>query len=397
MRFIGEHLFALISSNVYATDISGSVTSVHIQEPTIWEMFGFSRYVGAYLANAFGYKSVVTSLHAFNLGLTVLFFILIVSLMYFLMKVMRYVDTKDEKPSFINSLKLVPLIMDKDSFEFFDKYCKRNPDGTFECSYTQHVQLQKWGKFSLHGAFFTIGLKITVILLLFLINSGYLEAFSGRTSANYTIFIDSQMQTGGVLTSSLAGYGMTASVGEPIGSATTESANYTESSGMQGIEDEVSIGLTYANATNLDFGTLDTQSTAYGTHTLTIYYNGNLGADIMLFGSPPTAPGGHVITGIGGANASPTPGTEQFGINLVGNTVPAVVGADVSPLNSALQATTAYNQANKFAWEYGDVIATASDRVHETTFTVTVIMNISELTPAGAYATDLVYTIVPRY
>lgn len=389
-------LGVFFSQTVHATSLNGGITSSNISQKSIWEIFGFSKQFGTKVADFFGYQSLMSSLQSFNFLLTLVFFIAIVSLMFSIAKILKYVN-RDNHQGLVNPLKLVPLIMDKNTFEFFDQYCKRNPDGTFECSYTEHLRLQKMGKVSLHSAFLTIGLKISVLLLLFAVNSGYLSAYTGRSSSNYQIFIDSQLQGGGALTSSLSGYGMTASVGDAIASDQTTSNNYQESSGALGIEDEPSVGLTWGNASGLNFGIIDNQSTTYGTHTITLHYNGNAGMDLMLFGTPPTNENDYVIDAIGSTAVSSAPGTEQFGINLVGNTVPANVGADVSPIGSPMQATSQYNQANKYAWGYGDIIATSTERISETIFTVTVIMNIDSTTPSGSYVTNLNYSVVPRF
>jgi hypothetical protein len=84
----------------------------------------------------------------------------------------------------------------------------------------------------------------------------------------------------------------------------------------------------------------------YGYHTLTAYYNGDRGYDITVQRSTPTY-GAYSITQWSTA-VTPSAGTEQFGINLRGNTVPGVVGADAVGGSGA--AYGQYAVINKFAW-----------------------------------------------
>jgi hypothetical protein len=91
------------------------------------------------------------------------------------------------------------------------------------------------------------------------------------------------------------------------------------------------------------------------------------------------------------SQGSPTPGTEQFGINLVANTSPVSFGADPSPQPDSSfasgQAATGYDTTNQFKYNVGDTIAqTQSNGWGLTNYTISYIANIAVLTPAGKYS-----------
>lgn len=96
-------------------------------------------------------------------------------------------------------------------------------------------------------------------------------------------------------------------------------------------------------------------------------------------------------------------GVEYFGINLVENTSLDVGKNPVqSPTDGTVFGTVAdnYNQVDKFAYTSGDTVARGESTMQEvgqTTYTLSMAMAISNVTPAGQYATDLSVVVVPVY
>ena len=94
------------------------------------------------------------------------------------------------------------------------------------------------------------------------------------------------------------------------------------------------------------------------------------------------------------------PGTEQFGINLVANTIPEV-GANPVLQPSEEDGTSlvqpTYNTPNVYKYVNGDTIATSQETSGGADFTITMIVNISNSTPAGQYAGDFSAVILPYY
>ena len=159
------------------------------------------------------------------------------------------------------------------------------------------------------------------------------------------------------------------------------------------------------DSTTVNLGTLDANSANTGTATFHVRAYIDTGYTVQTVSQPPTYTSGassHTLAAM--SLGSSTPGTEQFGINLMHNTVPANFGADPSPQPNGSFATgvaaTGYNTANQYKYHVGDIIAqtpSGSSGWGLTDFTISYIANISLLTPAGNYtmAHDLV--IVATY
>jgi hypothetical protein len=95
-------------------------------------------------------------------------------------------------------------------------------------------------------------------------------------------------------------------------------------------------------------------------------------------------------TDVGCLSTTASPGTEQFGINLVDNSSPNI-GSDPSPQPDGTFATggaaTGYATLNQFKYNAGDVIAQSNANGWGlTNYTISYIANISVLTPAGSYS-----------
>lgn len=135
------------------------------------------------------------------------------------------------------------------------------------------------------------------------------------------------------------------------------------------------------NTTLVALGTLSVSSTNTGTATFNVTQRcSNSGYIVTVSGATPTN-GTHNIINMPATTISSI-GTEQFGMNLVANTVPSV-GAAASG-GSGL-ASSGYATVNQFKYVSGDQIASAAQNSTDTTYTVSFIANSSSVTPAGSY------------
>ena len=107
---------------------------------------------------------------------------------------------------------------------------------------------------------------------------------------------------------------------------------------------------------------------------------------VQITGPAPTYDG-RAIAALVTPTAS-SQGTEQFGINLRANTTPAVGSEPVQTPDDTFSFGTyaaGYDTANAFKYQSGDIIAQSSKSSGYTTYTISYIMNVSAVTPAGEY------------
>lgn len=155
------------------------------------------------------------------------------------------------------------------------------------------------------------------------------------------------------------------------------------------------ISASIVGSPNVDLGVLDAGATKTGTAQFKVSAYIASGYVVQLYGAAPTY-NGHALTSMNGA--APSPGTEQFGVNLVANSVasatPNAFGADpVQDPDYPSQpfgfgtAATGYDTTNVFKFASGDVIAGSDQSSGFTIYTLSYIANISSVTPAGEYNT----------
>lgn len=205
--------------------------------------------------------------------------------------------------------------------------------------------------------------------------------------------------SGGNLDASSASYRAKQTAGE-VGAGNTASASYQAYAGFN-TTDEPFIEFFVTN-TYIDMGTLDTSS-------VSIKDDGEFyvrawqaeGYVVRTESDPPKNKGGpYNLAPMTGGGAS-SPGTEQFGINLIRNDDflcpdgppdpdPACdVGKDPIQIPdntfSFGSAAAGYATSGNFRYNKGDVIARSTKSTSVTQYTITYLFNISEATPAGEY------------
>ena len=193
--------------------------------------------------------------------------------------------------------------------------------------------------------------------------------------------------TGGELESCSTIYCSRQSAGE-MGVGNTSSTNYSAQGGFNTDRDPFIAFIVTGGTT--DLGVLTTASAATATATFSVKTYMSSGYVVQTVSDPPTntLPNSPALTALSTPTAS-SPGTEQFGINLVANTSPTTFGANPIqvPDNTFSFGTVAsgYNTANLFKYVKGDTIAQSTRSTGETDYTISYLYNISNVTSAGEY------------
>lgn len=146
-------------------------------------------------------------------------------------------------------------------------------------------------------------------------------------------------------------------------------------------------------------GVLTPEQTATKTMIVKVRSYLSDGYFLQIAGKSPTY-NGHSLATPSSPTAS-TPGTEQFGINAVANTQPVVFGANAVQVPSGEfsfgQVETDYATANRYMYQNGGTVARSLTASGETDYTISMIINVANNTPAGHYATNFSAVVIPMY
>ncbi|HSD55980.1 MAG TPA: hypothetical protein VLA92_02395 [Candidatus Saccharimonadales bacterium] len=221
-------------------------------------------------------------------------------------------------------------------------------------------------------------------------------AHAQSSSANYKVE-ESFFGTGGELDASSTNYRAKQSAGETtVGNA--GSANYQFNAGFNTNDTPL---LEFAvNGGTYDMGTLDYGITGTAVASFTVRNYLSSGYVVMLRGDAPSLDNGsHTLASMSSA-ANSTPGTEQFGVNLMNNGNPDI-GADVAqvPDSSYSYGTpvAGYDTANFFKFVDGDIIAMSPKSSGQTNYALSIIANTARSTPAGEYGGHLDLQVIPTF
>ncbi|MGB3945272.1 MAG: hypothetical protein WBK76_00325, partial [Candidatus Saccharimonadales bacterium] len=197
--------------------------------------------------------------------------------------------------------------------------------------------------------------------------------------------------------SSSSSYSVSSSTGD-IAIGSSASSNFTVDAGTQTSPDPT---LTFAMDTpNANFGNFSAATTTTSSATFSVINYTSYGYVVQLVGAPPTN-GGNEITPMTTTGPS-QPGIEQFGVNLVANTSPISFGANPNngtPPNNFGFGTVAtdYSTPNQFRFVSGETVASAPKSSGKTIYTLSYIVNVSSLTPAGVYKSDQTLVVTGTY
>lgn len=231
-------------------------------------------------------------------------------------------------------------------------------------------------------------LGIAFVLSLFVAPSVALTVYAAPTHTSPSYGVDEVFfGSGGVNDANSASYNARASLGD-LGVGNSASANFQAYGGFT-TTDEPFIEL-FVPVTNIDLGYLDVNNATTTSATFRVRTWLADSYVIQNGSNPPTntAPVGNVLSNLAAQTAS-SPGNEQFGINLVANTLPNAVGAVPLQLPDGTfsngQAHANYATANQYRYNKSDIIAYSDTSTSITEYTISYMYNISEGTPAGEY------------
>ncbi len=192
--------------------------------------------------------------------------------------------------------------------------------------------------------------------------------------------------TGGELDAQSTNFRARQTAGE-LAIGQTDSANFRAFAGFNTTDEPFIEFVVTAN--NIDLGYLNTTSASTAVGTFYVRAWQAEGYVVRTESDPPTNSSGatdqiNPMTTPG----SSTPGTEQFGINLVDNSSPNVGTNPVQSPDSSFsfgQVAANYLTPNSFTYNKGDTIAYSSKSSSVTVYTISYLFNISETTLAGEY------------
>jgi hypothetical protein len=234
-------------------------------------------------------------------------------------------------------------------------------------------------------------LMLAVVIAAGGLGRAYAETAS---SSSYTV-TDTQFTNGSTAQTCSTNYCSQAGIGTTAAGhsdSSTASGNFGPVTGSEPLLDVI------VDSGSSDLGTLSTETTATKTMSVKIRNYLSSGYVLEITGDPPKY-GSHTLATPGVPTLS-TSGVEQFGINAVANTSPAV-GADPVQVPSGEfsfgEAYTGYNTTNHFQYHSGDAVAHSVKSSGETDFTISMIINIANGTPAGHYSGDFSAVVIPVY
>lgn len=218
-------------------------------------------------------------------------------------------------------------------------------------------------------------------------------AAAQSTSPNYRVD-EYYFGTGGELNACSGNYCSKQSAGE-LAAGRTASANYQAQVGFNTSDTPI---LEVAVNGNVNFGVLDTETTATGTANVQVRTYLSSGYNMVIAGSPPKI-NAHTLSTSAFSGPS-MPGQEQFGINLVKNTSPNV-GEDPEQVPDNTFGfgfpNGNYSVGNNFMYQDGATVASSNTSSGQTNYTVSFIANMANNTPAGKYTTDLSIVVVAAF
>lgn len=143
----------------------------------------------------------------------------------------------------------------------------------------------------------------------------------------------------------------------------------------------------------INFGDFSDQTATAASSEFMAATNASYGYNIFLNGGSLTS-GNNVISPITSPSAS-KPGTNQYGINLVGNTEPSI-GAD--PQGPGITSPNpSYDQVNKFYYKSGDILAHSVSSDDYRKFTVSYLVNISPEQAPGDYVSTMYFICLANF
>jgi hypothetical protein len=250
----------------------------------------------------------------------------------------------------------------------------------------------------------SIALALLVLLAPVVPASAVCPAGQQSCSSNFSVG-EAFFGNGGELNSCSSSYCTKQALGETtVGN--TASTSYQAQTGFNSNRNEY---IEFrVNTASIDFGTLTSSSTHVGTAAFTV--KAYVANGYQVVNSSPAPTNGSYTMQTSSTPAAISVGTERFGMNVVANSCPGsappsglgscsgTLGSNLAQIPSSsfsygvagdgtgnTPSTARYDQTNQYMYRNGDVIAYSNKSSGETDYTISYIMNISNVTPGGKY------------
>lgn len=211
-------------------------------------------------------------------------------------------------------------------------------------------------------------------------------------SSNYR-FDESAIGSGGLIQSSSANYQASDATGD-LATGNAASANFQVEAGSKTTNDPA---LSFAvNNFDVNFGNFTSSNASVTTANFSVSNYTSFGYVVQIIGNAPSN-GSHTLPAMTTTAASQS-GVEQFGINLVANTLPVSVGAN--PSNGQFGfglAAPNYGTSNQYRYVSGETIASAPKSSGVTNYTLSYLVNVASLTPGGKYTSNQTLIVTGTY
>lgn len=218
-------------------------------------------------------------------------------------------------------------------------------------------------------------------------------AFSGitnPTTANQTFYMRITTYSDAAYTTAIDTGTVAASTANQIQLSASVDETLTFCTGTSGITTSSCSG---ATGTAANLGALTPSTTGTATSQLGAATNAGSGYAITVAGATLTS-GSNTIDALTSGGTS-TQGTEQFGMNLVANTTPAV--GQAADGSGTAAAAAGYATANSFKFTTGDTVASKASADDFRRFTVSYMANVGNATEAGSYTATLTYVCTATF
>ncbi len=227
-----------------------------------------------------------------------------------------------------------------------------------------------------------LGLSLCILAI------GNVALAQRSSSSNYQVN-EVFFGSGGELQACSGSYCSKQSAGE-LTVGNTSSANYQAQAGFN-TNREPWIGVQVLTASANANDVLTSATTRYATAQFRVSSYLSSGYVVQTWSSGGMRNGSATLTNLSTPTA-PSAGTEQFGMNLVANTVPTTLGADPAQVPDFPsqpfgfgEAATGYNTTNVYKYVDGDTIARSTKSTSYTDYMISYIFNITPTTPGGTY------------
>lgn len=236
--------------------------------------------------------------------------------------------------------------------------------------------------------------RVAVALGAVLSMSAISQVSAQMSSGSYQVN-EAQFGSGSSVEQCSGSYCSNASLGD-LTNGSGSSTNYSAQFGFNTTDEpllEVSV-----TQTQQDMGILSAGTTGTASATVSVRSYLSKGYVMQITGSAPRN-GPKTVTNMATA-ATSQQGVEQFGMNLVANTTPSLGSNPVQVPDGSFSfgsVASGYNTPNQFKYVDGDVVAISPTSSGRTDYTISMIMNISDVTAGGQYQGVYSSVVVPMY